>query len=304
MDDSLSLSSYLVFNTVARNGNLSGAAKELLISQPAVSRSLARLEEGLSVKLFVRNSRGVRLTSEGALLYEHTRSAFDSLERAERTLKSITTHGSETIKLGVSTNLCKLLFTPKLKSIISGHPYLKLDICVKSSPELMASVESGELDLGLITLMPSVHRLEYRSVVAFNDIFTCSEEYLDTLEITGLPSASPKELIKKARLLLPVKTSRTGTLLSDFLEKAGFSPAYITEVDSLDSALDFAVSGLGIAVIPDIFASRFISDGTLIDLRIPISDAVHEAGLIFATTTGQRKSCMSLIDTITGEVLQ
>ena len=59
-----SLSSYKVFYEVAKAGNISKAAKALFISQPAISKSIVKLEEQLGVRLFVRNSRGVSLTAE------------------------------------------------------------------------------------------------------------------------------------------------------------------------------------------------------------------------------------------------
>ena len=65
------LSSYRIFYAVANTGNISKAAKELYISQPAISKSIQKLEENIGIKLFDRSSRGVSLTPEGELLYAH-----------------------------------------------------------------------------------------------------------------------------------------------------------------------------------------------------------------------------------------
>ena len=72
------LSSYWIFYTVANAGNISKAAKELYISQPAISKSIQKLEDGLECKLFSRSSRGVVLTDEGRLLYDHVSKAFEA----------------------------------------------------------------------------------------------------------------------------------------------------------------------------------------------------------------------------------
>ena len=77
------LSQYKIFYEVARTGNISKAAKELYISQPAISKAIGKLEESLNTTLFFRSSRGVQLTEEGEILYEYVRSAFDSLTRGE-----------------------------------------------------------------------------------------------------------------------------------------------------------------------------------------------------------------------------
>ena len=104
MDQNLSL--YHVFNCVAETGNISHAAKELYISQPAVSKAISSLEEQLQITLFIRGSRGVKLTEEGKLLHEHTKHAFDYLRRGEEALKKMANLGMGHLQIGVSSTLC------------------------------------------------------------------------------------------------------------------------------------------------------------------------------------------------------
>ena len=63
------LSQYKIFYEVAKAGNISKAAKELYISQPAISKAISKLEDSLGLSLFTRSSRGVQLTSEGEILF-------------------------------------------------------------------------------------------------------------------------------------------------------------------------------------------------------------------------------------------
>ena len=71
-----SLTQYKTFYEVAKSENVSKASRILLISQPAVSKSIKKLEDSLGVKLFDRTTVGLNLTSEGKLLYEHLTTAF------------------------------------------------------------------------------------------------------------------------------------------------------------------------------------------------------------------------------------
>ncbi len=82
MEEHLNL--YRIFYTVANTENISRAARQLFISQPSLSKALKKLESDLGVTLFIRSSRGVRLTEEGKLLYDYVREAFSSLRRARR----------------------------------------------------------------------------------------------------------------------------------------------------------------------------------------------------------------------------
>ena len=97
------LSSYRIFYAVANTGNISKAAKELYISQPAISKSIQKLEENIGVKLFERSSRGVTLTTEGELLYTHVKSAFETLTLGEDKLRRSIALGVGNLTIGVSS---------------------------------------------------------------------------------------------------------------------------------------------------------------------------------------------------------
>lgn len=84
MQENLSL--YHVFYVVGKTGNISKAAKELFISQPAVSRAVQKLEASLNVSLFKRNSRGVILTPAGELLFQKLKGAFSLISEGEELL--------------------------------------------------------------------------------------------------------------------------------------------------------------------------------------------------------------------------
>lgn len=78
------LNLYHIFYTVARCGNISAAAKKLYISQPAVSKSISRLEESFASPLLIRSSRGVTLTENGQLLYKHLDTAFQAIRQGRK----------------------------------------------------------------------------------------------------------------------------------------------------------------------------------------------------------------------------
>ena len=99
-------------------GNISRAAKELYISQPAISKAISKLEESLGTRLFNRNSRGVQLTREGTILFQHVNTAFDSIGHGERELKRIHDFHIGNLKIGVSNTLCKYVLLPYLKGFI------------------------------------------------------------------------------------------------------------------------------------------------------------------------------------------
>ncbi len=295
MSETPSLTSYLVFNTVAKRGNLSAAAKELYISQPAVSRSLAKLEEGLSVKLFIRNSRGVRLTDEGAILYEHTKTAFDSLAQAQKCIERINTLGIGTLRIGASSSLCRFLLMPKLKDFIKHSPNVNPKISLGTSTEIMSKVENGLLDVGLISRLPSVHRLEYAEIKKLTDTFVASPEYVKKQEAMGINSDS-KEIFEKSVLFLPQEGSYTRHHVDAILDFNQVLPSYITETDNPDSLCQFALSGAGIAAVPREFVEKDIKKGLLKELPLSLGGSKRSVGLCYSKTALQSKNLISFLD--------
>ncbi len=148
MDQNLSL--YKVFYTVANAGNISKAAAELFISQPAISKSIRKLEQSLDVTLFSRNSRGVQLTEEGEVLYDYVQRAFYALQTGEAQLKKINDLGIGHLHIGVSTTLCKYMLLPYLKEFVAAHPHIRITIDCQSTNHTLHLLKENKIDLGLI----------------------------------------------------------------------------------------------------------------------------------------------------------
>jgi len=91
---------YRVFYTVANTGNITKAAEELMISQPAISKSIKNLEEQLGGQLFIRTKRGVILTDEGKEFYNYIKQAMEYIYNAENKFTYKVTHKVYENKVG------------------------------------------------------------------------------------------------------------------------------------------------------------------------------------------------------------
>ena len=148
MENNLNL--YFIFYTVANHKNISGAAKELFISQPAISKAISKLEQNLNTVLFLRSSRGVTLTPEGELLYEQVRYALISIRNGEDQLKKASQLGISHLSIGVSITLCKYVLLPYLQEFIRENPHIKITITCHPSLETISDIENGVTDIGLV----------------------------------------------------------------------------------------------------------------------------------------------------------
>lgn len=173
------LNNYVIFHTVAKAGNISKAANLLYISQPAISKSISKLEAELGTALFSRSSRGVVLTEEGQVLYEYVERAFDALNMGEENLKNYKELGIGHIRIGVSTSLCKHILLDYLKDFIRENPNIKFSIDCHSTINTIKLLRNEDIDIGLICNTELPKGIVYSPVREIHDVFVASPEYLD-----------------------------------------------------------------------------------------------------------------------------
>lgn len=279
MDTNLTL--YRIFNSVAGTGNISRSAKELYISQPAVSKAIQTLEESLNMTLFIRSSRGVRLTGEGSVLYEYTKSAFDTLKQAELTLSRIQGLGMGHIRIGVSTTLCKYILLPYLKQFVIQYPHIKITIECQSTYKTIDLLRSGKIDIGLIGKPDSLKDMDFYEVRQIEDIFVGTKTYLNNLSLQlQEPSVSTLDILKNANVMLLDEKNITRLYVEDYFSRNNIKTNQLLEVSNMDLLIEFAKIGLGISCVIKEFIEEELSRGELINL--PLNPPLKKRSVGFA----------------------
>ena len=120
-----SANALFVFEAAARCGNFTRAAQELYVSQPAVSRMLARMEDHLGVRLFERVRGGIELTENGRILYRKISEGFSGIEGAIREIEARAT-GVESVTLSVSTAFTTHWLMPRMNRLNQAFPSVDL----------------------------------------------------------------------------------------------------------------------------------------------------------------------------------
>lgn len=272
------LNLYHIFYETASCGNISAAARNLYISQPAISKAIAKLETNLSTTLFIRSSRGVRLTPEGELLYKQIDTAFHAIRQGEDQLKKNQELGIGHLSIGVSTTLCKYMLLPYLKTYIRENPHVKLSIYCQSSVETIAGLESGKLDIGLIGESDRMGDLAFLPVEEIQDMFVTTKEYLSHLKERS--ACGEKDLLSHATLMLLDKKNITRQYVEKYLLLQDITPEQQLEVTTMDLLIEFAKIGMGVACVISNFVKKELEDGTLIPF--PASEAIPKRKIGFA----------------------
>ena len=266
------LSQYKIFYEVAKAGNISKAAKELYISQPAISKAISKLEDSLGLSLFTRSSRGVQLTSEGEILFEHTREAFDALDRGEQELKRIQEFDIGHLRIGVSNTLCKYILLPYLKTFIDQYPHMKVTIESQATAQTLARLEQQKIDLGLVA-EPSVRR----DLAFIPDTFVTTPNYLENLY---LREGQDTSLFETGNIMLLDTSNMTRHHVDEYMAENNIFPHQILEVTTMDLLIEFAKIGLGIACVIKELVQKELDSGMLVE--IPLDIPIHRRTIGFA----------------------
>ena len=230
------------FQVVARHQHVSRAAEELRVAQPALSRSIARLEAELGVELFDRRGRRVQLNRFGGLFLARVQRALGELDEAREELRDAAGLAGGTV--AVATETLRMV-TELAAGFLAEHPGAGLRLCQSPAPVMAAQLRAGEVDLCLASQPLGEPGLREKRVLG--------EEVL-----LGVPPGhllAGRTRVKVADLGgEPFVTTRPGywqrTLADRLFADAGLRPAIVCEGDEPYAIRALISAGVGIGLLP------------------------------------------------------
>jgi DNA-binding transcriptional LysR family regulator len=182
------LQAMATFVRVVDTGSFSGAARQLRIGQPAVSKTIAQLENRLQVRLLVRSSHALSPTDAGLRFYERARLAINEVDEAELEARGAGAGLLGRLRVSAATTFARLMIIPRLPEFLAKHPSLDIDVLLDDRViDVVAEGIDIALRMGTLSDSTAVARklaTGGRSVVA-------TPAYLAR---TGLPKA-PADLV-------------------------------------------------------------------------------------------------------------
>lgn len=229
MDININL--YKVFFIVANTKNMNKAAEELCISQPAVTKSVKKLESQLGTTLFVRSSKGMSLTAEGEMLYDKVKSAFLVLEEAEKSFLEFQELKVGEVRIGISAVLTNIVLLEAVKEFSMKYPGVNIIINNGLTSDLLNELNKGKLDF-----------------VIFNEgdsnVPNIEKQKIRTLNYTFAIQKGSDRL--KAPLIMQKKGSFTREFMDNFIKEHDYLCKPGITVVSQDLACVMASQGMGI----------------------------------------------------------
>jgi DNA-binding transcriptional LysR family regulator len=242
----LDIAALRAFIAVADSGSFSHAAKQLYLTQPAISKRVASLEDELDAKLFDRIGRSVTLTEAGRALLPRARGILVELEDSVRAISNLSGKVHGTLRFGTSHHIGLHRLPPALRRFTQQHPQVRLDIHFMDSEAACLAVEHGELELGIVTLPPEPSAcLRIRPVWPDPLSIVVSRDH----PLTSKPSVKLSDLAQHPAIL-PAVNTYTRQIAERAFSEIGLKLDIALSTNYLETIKMLVAVGIGWSLLP------------------------------------------------------
>ena len=258
------LEAYKVFYYVAKCGSVTKAAGELSISQPAVSQAIKQLENTLDAALFHRAAKGVRLTSEGELLYSYVAKGYEQIEMGVKKVHQMQNMELGEVRIGASDMTLQFCLLPFLEKFHETYPKVRISVTNGPSPETLAYLNQGKIDFGVISEpvgLPS--GISAVPVGWVQDVFIAGSRFSHLQGRT----VQLEELTELPFICLEGSTS-TRQYCDSFFAERGLVLRPEFELATSDLIVQFTQRNLGVGSVVEHFAQRAVAEGQVFRLHL------------------------------------
>jgi DNA-binding transcriptional LysR family regulator len=252
-----------VFVAVVEAGSFAAAAERMDMTQPGVSRAIARLEARLEIRLFDRTTRAVSLTDEGRRFHARILPLLSGLEDAAATASSSAIAVRGRLRVNIDPFFSKLMLGPRLEPFLQSHPDLILELITRDQ---LGDMVADGYDLAVRFGEPRVSSLRARKLLETRIVTVAAPSYLQR---HGRP-LRPQELAEGAHICIEFRDPETGRPFPWEFHRGGERISVQTEgrliVNDVGTMQSTCVAGYGIAQVMELSAGPLLAEGKLVDL--------------------------------------
>lgn len=263
------------FLVVAETASFSRAAEELHLTQPAVSKRIAQLEDELDTRLLDRIGRQVSLTEAGRALLPRARHILSEMEDSQRAIQNLAGEVAGQLRLGTSHHVGQHHLPTILRNYSARYPQVELDLHFLDSETACAEVSQGDLELAVITL-PTTPPAELVAVPIWNDplCFVCGQAHA----LAHVKQIAAKDLVRHPALL-PARQTTTREILERSFAPLGAHIKTSLSTNYLETLKTMASIGLGWSLLP-----RTLVDDSLHEFKVRGVQLKRKLGVVHHRT--------------------
>jgi LysR family transcriptional regulator, nitrogen assimilation regulatory protein len=246
------------FLCLAREGNMTRAARQLNIVQPALSMQIAKLERNFGKRLFDRTAHGVSLTPAGETLVRLAGTIAKEVDRAREEMAHLDGRISGRVSIGMITSAAQSTLAASSAKIAARYPEIQLLICEGYTDTLIDWVVSGELDVAIINMPQRKLRLTAHHIL---------DEEMMLARGTGNKMPLPKTVsfkrLESLDLVIPSRRHGLRMILDNAAAAAGFVLKPRLEIDTLSAVCEIVAATELVTILPGIALNPLLSAGRI-----------------------------------------
>lgn len=252
-----------IVHAVELHGSLTAAAKELHVTQSALSHTMRKLEDNLGTAIWLREGRNLRLTQAGKYLLNIAKRMLPLLMHAEDKLKQIAIGERGTLRIGMECHPCYQWLLKVVAPFLDAWPDVDVDVKQKFQFGGVNALEDYEIDL-LVTPDPI-----YKSGLSFNPVFDYEQVLVVSRQhkLAGQDYIEAVALTDEVLLTYPVATERLD-IYTHFLNPAEVLPKQHKTIETTEIILQMVASGRGVAALPRWLAEEYCTKLPLSVVRL------------------------------------
>jgi DNA-binding transcriptional LysR family regulator len=167
-----------VFFTVANRLSFTKAAKELFITQPAVSKHIQELEEQYKIKFFERNGSKITLTNAGELLLKHTKNIFEVYREIDFDMSALINQQRGLLRLGASTTISQYIIPPLLARFHQKLKEIKVNLLNGNTEQIEKALLNKEIEIGIVEGQSKNQSIKYTEFLKDELVLVCNNKNL------------------------------------------------------------------------------------------------------------------------------
>lgn len=274
----MDLLAYKAFIAVAENGTFSKAAEKLFITQPAISKRIALLEDQLGSQLFDRIGKRVMLNEAGKALLPIAERILQDIKESQRVINNLSGQVSGDLSLVTSHHIGLRRLPGILKQFAESYPDVRLDLAFMDSENACQKIEQGLYELGVVTL-PLNPSERLKTTQLWNDPLTIAVSPDHPLvKIANNKTISLKELAKHSAILPAVGTYTRSVIENPIVQQEGQQHTgldVILETNYLETIRMMVSIGLGWSALP----RAMIGDG-ICEIKVKGLEIERSLGIV------------------------
>ncbi len=278
------------FIEVATSGSFSEASASLFLTQPAISKRIASIEQELDTPLFDRIGRGIQLTEAGQALLPRARKILLEIEDSRRAIQNLSKQVGGTLRFATSHHIGLHRLPPVLRQYTKTYPDVDLDIQFMDSEEACRAVEQGKLEMAIVTLP-----LAPAESLDLQQIWT---DKLSVIVGKTHPLGKKKRIslldLAEHKAILPAR----GTFTREIIERAFLEKDLLLNISLASNYLEtikmLVGVGLGWSILPEIMKGVDIKI-----LNVPGLNLIRKLGIVtharrsLSNAASEMKTCLT-----------